>query len=236
MHAFHADKFDCFVPMSKGLGSGLLSLTPPALRPVRLTFGTADDNYDDDGTDGSIDAAATFASYLARIPGASHMRHREAGTATTAITLAYTGAARMEYVRVHPMPHRVPKDELGDPWDGVEPGDPVWTRGRRDAAPVSEECLPRSSCELGSAGAGCEVFGVPTLLPLAIVEATSGSRKTKVSIGIPSCNKDSTACAWRCQAQQTCWQALRSPSSNAIRNINDLSEPSAGEYSRCALR
>ena len=83
------------------------------------TFGTADDNYDDDGTDGSIDAASTFASYLARIPGASHTRHREAGTATTAITLAYTGAALMEYARVHPMPHRVPKDKLGDPWDGV---------------------------------------------------------------------------------------------------------------------
>ena len=103
--------------MSKGLGSGLLSLTPPALRPVRLTFGTADDSYDD-GADGSIDAASTFASYLARIPGASHTWHREAGTVTTATTLAYTGAVRMECARVHPMAHRVPKDELGDSWDG----------------------------------------------------------------------------------------------------------------------
>ena len=120
MHAFHADKFDCFVPMSKGLGRGLLSITPPALRPVRLVFGTADDNYADDGADGTIDAASTFASYLGRIPGASQTRHREAGTATTAITLAYTGAVWMEYARVHPMPHRVPKDELGDPWDGVD--------------------------------------------------------------------------------------------------------------------
>ena len=119
MYAFHADKFDCFVPMSKGLGSGFISLTPTRAAACAADVRAADDNYDD-GADGIIDVASTFASYLTRLPGASHTRNREAGTATTAITLAYTGAIRMECARVHPMPHRVPKDELGDSWDGVD--------------------------------------------------------------------------------------------------------------------
>ena len=65
MYAFHADKFDCFVPMSKGLGSGLLSLTPTRAAACAADVRAADDNYDDDGADGSIDVASTFASYLA---------------------------------------------------------------------------------------------------------------------------------------------------------------------------
>src|SRR5262245_21366256 len=39
--------------------------------------------------------------------------------------------------------------------------------------------------------------------------------RAKVSMEIPSCNKDSTACVWRCQVQQMHWLALRRPSNDA---------------------
>lgn len=124
MYGFNAQAFDGFAPNSKGIGTGMLPVHPPMLRPVRFQFGTLDPNFADDGSDGSLNAAKTWNWLKSHAPCKKPSRRiKDVGTLTVAHTVLLDRCAPvLSRVYINGMDHRLPKVEgpFGDPFNGPD--------------------------------------------------------------------------------------------------------------------
>lgn len=118
LYVTQSDKFDGFSMSGQGIREAASKIKPPAEKPVRLSFGTEDDNFahpDDD----VLDAAETLFWYMDELQpkGKPSSRQKILGKQTKAIVLSWNLLPILQAVKIIGMPHRWPKVAMGDPFN-----------------------------------------------------------------------------------------------------------------------
>jgi len=113
MYVTNADKFHGFGVCAHGIGTAMVGIAPPAARPIRISFGTSDENYEL-GSAGSLPAMETLLWYLGN-GTAAHTTSAASGTQYKSKTFDFKTVPAIQFCKVIGAPHQWFEVQKGAP-------------------------------------------------------------------------------------------------------------------------